>query len=82
MFHVEHLGRKAELGNGGRNFSHGDENLAPAVREPLKHAALVVAVEFGREIVEGEDGLFAGDLGVEIGLRKQGSEGGELGLPS
>jgi len=80
VFHVEHGWREPEFGDCSGHVGARDEDLRGAARQALEHTALVVAVEFGGEIVEREDRLVAGDRRMEVCLREQGRQGGEFGL--
>ena len=82
MFHVEHTCVESEFGDCARDISPRYEDLGAASRQPLKRTALVMAIEFGCEVVQAEHGALPGYQAVEVGLGKQRRQRRQLGLPA
>ena len=65
---------------GLRGLGAGDEDLRARGDQIVDDTGLVGAIEFGSEVVERDDGPFAGEARVEPRLARAAGEGGELCL--
>lgn len=64
MFHVEHRRGAGSVTQGVRHLDARDQGLFAALAQPFKNPHLVISIKLGTQVVQGDHGPLAADVGM------------------